>query len=92
MVGSVTNVWIGTRPAFQWLDGSPFNYINYASGEPSGPGTYGNLLGGWANMLWDDAISSEAAYSMCKYNPSGNLRIKYPLVNLLIKNEPFHVV
>ena len=37
-----------------WIDGSSFNFVNWADGEPSGPADTEQCIEMWTNGLWND--------------------------------------
>ena len=37
-----------------WVDGSSFNFVNWADGEPSGPADTEQCIEMWTNGLWND--------------------------------------
>ena len=58
------NTWLGAGLAngggpdaitgWTWVDGSSFNFVNWADGEPSGPADTEQCIEMWTNGLWND--------------------------------------
>ena len=65
--GLTDNTWIGGKMGafeYEWTDGSEFDYINWADGEPNYGGEYIEMIAG--NCKWNDVESYEEKYYICK--------------------------
>lgn len=64
-------VWIGgndvvTEGTWVWEDGSPWSYINWASGEPNNVGNEDCLALRTFDAFWNDSACSLPLYSVCE--------------------------
>ena len=74
---SVKNAWIGleystTTSSWGWASGQPFNYVNWAPGEPNGlsQGDYvGSFIGYPYPGQWNDNPNSDILYGIVELVP-----------------------
>ena len=57
---------MGQPGGWAWLDGTPFDYDNWADGEPSGPEDIEQCIEMWTNAQWNDAKCSNLRPFICQ--------------------------
>ncbi|MBI4701909.1 MAG: DUF4215 domain-containing protein [Deltaproteobacteria bacterium] len=62
----------GHEGQFTWVTGEPWDYTNWAGGEPNG-GTKENCLEIHSNLTWNDVECSTTNHALCERPPAGKL-------------------
>ena len=57
---------------WQWSDGSPWTFQNWALGEPNDSGEDEDHVVVWATGRWNDAMENKTFPFICQHETKGN--------------------